>query len=93
MTFEESAQLMNDATFRSRVKVACISYAGGILAAPQPGATALFRWAQNTFTNPDFAMTQVTPPAVMNINVQQAGADIDDNALLATVGYVVGTLL
>ena len=91
LTFEESATLMNDSTFRGRIKAACVLYAGSILAAPT--STPLFAWAKNTFQSPDVAMQQVTPPAVMNVNVQSAGPDIDDAALLATVTYVVGSLL
>lgn len=87
LTLDESAQLMNDQTFRGRVKAACISFAGSVLAAP--GSVSLFTWAKNCYQNPDGTAAQVVPPAVMNINVQQAGGSIDDNSLLATVQYVV----
>lgn len=93
LTYEESAALMNDPVFQGRVKAACLSYAGTLLAGPPPNNPVLFRWAANTYQNPAFAMTQVTPPAVMNVNVQTEGASISDPALLATVEYVVGGLL
>jgi hypothetical protein len=93
MTFEESAALMNDPVFRGRVKAATVSYAGTLLAQPPANNSPLFGWARSTYQNPDLATQQVVPPAVMNVNVQQAGPDIDDAALLATVEYVVGGLL
>lgn len=93
LTYEESAALMSDPVFQGRVKAACLSYAQTLLATPPANNPSLFRWAGNTYVNPDFAMNQVTPPAVMNVNVQTEGAAITDPALLATVEYVVGGLL
>lgn len=93
LTYEESAALMSDQVFRGRVKAACISYAGTLLASPPANNPALFAWASATYDNPELATQKVTPPAVMNVNVQTEGAAISDPALLATVEYVVGGLL
>lgn len=95
LTFEESASLINDAAFRGRVKVACLSYAGSILAAPPsgPASNSRFRWAQSCYQNPDITAAQVTPPTVMNVNVQIHGGGIDDQSLLASVQYVVEQML
>lgn len=93
MTYEESAALMQDPAFRGRVKAACVSYAGTLLATPPPNNPALFAWAAGTYDNPELATQRVVPPAVMNVNVQTEGPDITDPALLATVEYVVGGLL
>lgn len=95
MTYEESATLMNDATFQGRVKVACLSYAQyiGLEDPGSPGHSSRYRWAQNTVLNPVAVAGQITPPTVMNPNVQAAGADITDQDLQAAVQAVVDSIV
>ena len=96
MTYEESASLMMDATFRGRVKVACLRLADSIII-EQPNVAAhnsRYKWAQNTFLNPDTVAAQVQPPTVMDSAVQDAGgAAITDAALQASVETVIGKML
>lgn len=91
LTYEESAALMADPVFQGRVKVACLSYAQYINYEDpaSPGHNARFRWAQNMYNNPVFVAGQITPPTVMNPNVQEAGAAVTDQNLQAAVQAVV----
>jgi hypothetical protein len=96
MTQEESAALMNDATFRGRVKVCCLVYANGISAeaSTTPAHNTRFKWAQNCFMNPEQVAVQITPPTVMNVNVQDAGgAAVLDADLQAAVQSVVDAIM
>ena len=83
LTYEESASLMRDATFVSRIKVACLTYAAYILGEPvsEPAHNTRLRWAQNTMSAPDVAAANVAPAVVMDPGVQDAGAEITDAAL------------
>lgn len=91
LTYEQSGQLMDDGLFRVRVKVACLKYADYVINSRgvAPGGQALLRWAQNAFAAPDGAAQQVTPPLVMDANVQQYGADITDENLQSAVEAAV----
>lgn len=95
LTYEQSATLMGDLTFRSRVKVAVITYARYIT--DEPASTAAHstrvRWSQQTLINPDNAVDQVTPTAVMDVAVQQNGSAITDQALQGAVENSVNKLL
>jgi hypothetical protein len=95
LTYEESAALMTDQTFRGRVKVACLKFADSILidAAPVTGRTAQIRWAWQAFQQPDIVAAQVQPPTVMDGAVQTAGAEIDDAALQSAVESVVNKMV
>jgi hypothetical protein len=95
MTYDESYALMKDPAFHGRVQVACLKFADSILGEENtvPAHNTRLRWAQNTFTNPDFAATQVQPPTVMDAAVQAAGADITDAALQSSVEAVVNKIL
>lgn len=91
LTFDQSYALMNDANFRGRVQVACITYAQVITGegSTVPAHNTRLRWAQSVFQGPAIVAAQITPPTVMNINVQLAGSAIDDPSLQAAVQYVV----
>jgi hypothetical protein len=91
LSYTQSSDLMKDAIFMGRVKVACLKYADYILneAPSVAGHSSRYRWAQNTFAMPDGAASQVTPPVVMDPAVQQDGAAITDAALQSAVEGVV----
>ena len=95
LTHDQSAQLMNDATFRGRVKVSCLGYAQYISleATNTPAHNSRFKWAQTVFANPDLVAGQITPPTVLNPNVQQAGSVITDADLDAAVQAVVDAVM
>jgi hypothetical protein len=87
LSYDDSAQLMRDATFVSRVKVACMHYAAYILGedAGVPAHSTRVRWAQQVMSSPDGVAAQVTPPTVMDANVQSQGAAIIDADLQTAV--------
>ena len=60
---------------------------------PVADRTAQVRWATMTLQQPDVAAQQVTPPVVMDANVQSAGADITDPLLQAAVEATVRKML
>lgn len=95
LTYTDSAALMNDTVFRGRVKVACLKFATSIL--NEAGSTeahgARSRWANNCVTQPDQVAATVTPPTVMDPNVQSSGSTIDDAGLQAAVETAVNQLL
>jgi hypothetical protein len=95
MTYEESAALMTDLTFKGRVKVACLKYSNSIVDEPSnsPSHNTKYRWAMNCMQNPDQVAMQVQPPTVMDAAVQEFGAEITDTALQGSVETVVGKML
>lgn len=95
MTYEESSALMRDQAFIGRVKVACLKYADYIvLEAPTtPGHSTRMKWAQNTMTAPDVSANLVTPTAVMDPGVQEAGSEIEDGALQSAVENSINKML
>jgi len=95
MTYEESAALMVDPTFRGRVKVSVLKYASYILSeAPgTPGHSSRVRWAQEATRSPEVVATNVQPPVVMEDGVQSAGASITDAALQTAVETTVNKML
>lgn len=95
LSYEQSAALMQDFTFQGRVKVACLAYAQTITLEPT-GSTAhntRMRWAQSVYQNPMQVAQQITPPVVLNPNVQQNGSDITDDNLQGVVQVVVDNLM
>jgi len=101
LTYEQSAALMKDAVFISRIKVACLKFASYINgeAPTVPAHSTRIKWAQQTFTMPDASASQVTPITVMDPAVQEAGLDaeglcpIDDAALQSAVENSVNKML
>jgi len=95
MTYDQSAALMTDISFRGRVKVACLKFADSIVnELPSVAAhNTRFKWAQGCMMNPDNTAQQVQPPTVMDAAVQQDGANITDLALQGSVEAVVNKML
>jgi hypothetical protein len=95
MTYDESALLMQDQTFRGRIKVSCLFYATYIHgeAPGTAGHAARYRWAQEAYRQPDMVAAQMHSPVVMNAAVQAAGAAIEDAALQTAVESVVNTFI
>jgi len=92
MTLEESAALMIDPTFISRVKVAALSYATNLNL--QAGlARSRQLWIQQTLLMPDATASQLVPATVMNVNVQGAGASVTDENLQAAVQVVADSMM
>jgi hypothetical protein len=95
MTYTESSTLMQDATFRGRVKVACLKFADSILneSPGVPGHGARYRWATQCQFNPEQTAQNVTPPTVMDGAVQTAGAEVTDNALQGSVEAIINKMI
>jgi hypothetical protein len=83
MTDIESAALMRDADFRSRVQVAVLTLATNIQNEPAntPAHNARLRWAQLVFTNSDGVAMTITPSVVMHPATQDQGKDISQSTL------------
>ena len=95
MTYEESANLMQDFTFRGRIKVAILDYATYILgeAPTVDGHPARYRWGQQAGMNPEGEATRMQPMVVMDSQVQLDGADITDAKLKIAVQTVVNKFI
>lgn len=95
MTYEESATLMKDAVFQSRIKVGCLHYADYISDEPAntPAHNTRYRWAQNTMNAPDVTASNIAPTVVMDDKVQTSGAAITDADLQIAVETAVNKLL
>ena len=95
MTYEELNALMSDPTFRGRVKVAALKYAGSIMIEPTntPAHNTREKWAVQAMQNPQMVAAQIQPPTVMDPAIQTAGAAVDDVALQGAVEAVVNKLL
>lgn len=80
LSYQESAALMNDPVFMSRVKVACLTFAAYIIneATNVPAHNTRMRWAINTVQQPDSAAASIMPSVVMDPNVQSQGSAITD---------------
>lgn len=87
MTLLESSNLMNNQDFRNRVKAALLQYALYIQTqANNPFSRS--NWAQRTIQGPDNMALNLVGAVVMNVNVQQQGEAILDQALQASVQAV-----
>lgn len=96
LSYEATAELMKDLTFRGRVSIACVNYARYITdeAATTPAHSTRYRWAQQTLISPEGAVAQVIPTVVTDSAVQDAGgAAITDPALQSAVETAVNKLL
>lgn len=95
LDYASSAQLMNDFTFRGRIKVACLHFAAYVAGETPstPAHNTRFRWAQTCVQNPDMVAQQVQPPTVMDPNVQSAGDGIDDAGLQSAVETAIQQFL
>jgi len=95
LTYADSAALMTDGPFISRVKVACLKYADFILneATSTTGHNTRIRWAHQATSNPDLTAQQTTPPVVMDAAVQTNGSTITDADLQVAVETTINKLM
>lgn len=95
MTYTESAALMTNLDFRGRIKVAVLKFATYITEEPPsvPGHNTRVKWAFNALIAPDAVAQQVQSPVVWDAAVQEAGADIPDDALQTAVENTLNKLL
>jgi len=95
LNYDESAQLMNDFSFRGKIKVACLKFASYINDEPSatPAHTTRYAWAQQTFQNPDNSATRIQPTVVMDPSVQTQGSSIPDTELQSAVETAVQKFL
>jgi hypothetical protein len=95
MTYEESAALSTDATFRGRVKIACLKFADSIMIEANSVAAhnTRVRWATQAITAPDQVAMQIQSSVVIDPAVEAAGADITDIALQGAVETTVNKML
>jgi len=92
MTLEESANLINDPSFRGRVKVAALIYAQYLSLQPN-NSSSTSNWIFQTLRAPDQVALTLTPSVVINPNVQIAGANVADPDLQAAVQSVATSLM
>lgn len=87
LSYVDSASLMSDPVFQSRVKVACLHYAEYIFGEPTntTAHNTRYKWARSAAEQPDTAAAAVLPIVVMDPNVQSAGSAITDAALQTAV--------
>lgn len=83
MTYTEAGALMQNSTFRQRIKVAGSKFAAYIQSeAPNvEGHSARYRWAQTFMRQPDVGATELQPGVVMDPNVYDAGVDENGDSL------------
>jgi hypothetical protein len=95
MTYPESAKLMNDLDFRSRIKVAALEIAGYYLAetASTIAHNSRYKWAQLCYQSPDTVAGQLQHPVVMDAQVQTDGIAITDINLHDAVERVVNKII
>ena len=95
MTSEESAALMEDPTFRGRIRVFILDYTTYILneAPTVEGHPARYRWAQRAAANSMNEAQQIQPMVVMDGQVQQDGKDIADPQLKTSVQTVINKFI
>jgi hypothetical protein len=95
LTYQESADLMRDPVFISRIKVACLHYATYISAEDPtvPAHKTRVKWAQEVMASPDVTASNIVSVVVMDPNVQASGAAITDAALQTAVETAVNNIL
>jgi len=95
LSYDQSAQLMTDLTFKGRVKTACLRYADSIMdeASTVTAHNTRMRWAANCFNQPDMVAGQVQAWAVGDPAVQAAGSGITDNALQGAVETAINKMM
>lgn len=95
LSYEQSSALMQDADFRGRIKVACLSFAHYVQGeAPNvPAHTSRYKWAQQCYLSPEAVAAMVQAPCVMQDAVQQAGASIDDASLQSAVETTIQSFI
>jgi|GEM_PF-1651838 len=91
LSYEETANLMRDATFINRIKIACLVYMHEIMNEPYetPAHVTRLKWAQSVSQTPDSVAMQLAPIVVMDPAIQAAGANVTDSDLqVAVVGAI-----
>lgn len=94
-TYDELSILMQDFTFRGRIKVSCLTYSTYILNEPPStdGHSSRYRWAQNVGNQPDVEAARLQPMICMDDRVKEQGSDISDSDLQAATETVVNKFL
>lgn len=85
MNYLEISQLMTDAQFRGRIKVAVLTYAIKILGDAGNYSNVALRWANAAFRAPDQSAQTAQSTVVMEPGVLGQGAAIDDGTLQFSV--------
>jgi len=95
LTYDQSAQLSTDLTFRGRVKIACLNFAKYIAneAPSVPAHNSRYRWAQTCFQNPDMTAGQIQPYVAMQDQVQAQGTAVSDADLQTATETALQALL
>ena len=95
LSYSDSAALMNDGTFKGRIKVAMLKFAGSVVnEAPTTAAhNSRYRWAQQAMMQPDQWATNLQPNVVMDPNVQANGSAVDDTTLQGAVEAVINEFI
>lgn len=96
LTYEQSANLINDVTFRGRVKISILKYSTYIQneLATVPGHAPRYRWAQQAMREPEIWTNQVVPSVVMDDTIQNAGgAAATDAQVQSAVEIVVNKFM
>jgi len=84
LTYEESAALTKDPSFKDKVKIACVKFADSIVieAGNVPAHTSRLRWAGQCNDQPDFIGGKVQQVVVVDTKVQDAGVDAEGHSLI-----------
>jgi hypothetical protein len=95
LTYQDSADLMRDPTFNSRIKVACLQFADYISgeAPTTPAHKTRVKWAQTVMDSPDGAASRIVSIVVMDPKVQSDGEAITDADLQTAVETAVNNML
>jgi len=95
LSYDQSAQLMTDLTFKGRIKTACLKFGNYVIneAPGTAGHNSRYKWAQQCFLNPDMTAGQVQPPTVMQPQVQAEGSGIADADLQTAVETTINSIL
>ena len=95
LSYSDSAALMTDTTFRGRIKVAMLKFAGSVVnEAPTTAAhNSRYRWAQQAMSQPDQWSQTLQPNVVMDPNVQSNGSAVDDAGLQGAVEAVINEFI
>ena len=95
LTYDDSQKLMNDFEFRGRIKVAALHFAAYVLseATNTPAHNTRYKWAQNTYQQPDMVAQSLHPAVVMEDLVQQNGGAISDVDLQTATESVINKVI
>ena len=85
--YKTSSDLMHDAEFNGRTRIACLTYASYIAdeAITVPAHTTRLKWAQNTFANSENAVNEIMSILIGDAKVKEFGGAITDADLQSAV--------